>query len=251
MSGSAKLRDGESGTAGFSSTNVIITALGGQVSPGVNMCRVNYPEPRPCVLTIGTHYLGGRPPGVNGQEAAEYAAGDPNLTSINGGNGFVEVIYGSGACTQRLVMDLRPGTYQLPPIMQATITATPWFNTGFIASPVNVDAALCEGSVSCGSRPTYTVYVPLTGGVPASTQIPDKARYYDAWAYVTALGAGKPVLSVYDGGGGFAGAPSLIRDYTSGVWAPPYPGTCFQSRGSLTIASTVTCSAWIQFELDF
>jgi len=248
---SSKLRDGESGSVVFDASNTPITALAAQVSPGVNICRVNYPEPTACVLTIGTHYLGGHPPGINGQESQDLAAGDPDLLSINGGNGFAEVVYGSGACTQRLVMDLRPGTYQLPPIMQASLVGTLWYNTSFIASPISVDAAFCQGAVPCGSRPTYTVYVPLTAATPATTRIPDKARYYDAWVYVTGLGAGQPVLSVYDSGGGSSGPPSIIRDYTTGIWAPPYPASCFQSRGILTLVSTVTCKAWIQFDLDF
>jgi hypothetical protein len=248
---SSKLRDGESGTVVFNSDNTPITAVAAQVSPGVNICRVNYAAPTPCVLTIGTHFLGGRPPGVNGQESQDLAAGDPDLVGINGGNGFAEVVYGAGSCTQRLVMDLRSGTYQLPPITQASLVGTLWYNSSFIASPISVDGAFCEGSVSCGSRPTYTVRVPLLAAVGVVTQIPDKARYLDAWAYVTALGAGKPVLSVYDTGAGGSGVPSLVRDYTTGIWAPPYPAACFQPRGSVTVISTVDCTAYVQFELDF
>lgn len=245
-----KLRDGESGRAEFTSSNVTITAVEGQVPPGINLCRVNYPEPTPCVLTIGTHYMDGVAPGVNGQQALELGAGDPSLigqAAVN--SGFVEVSYGSGACVQRLVMDLRPGSYQLPPIMQATVTARPWFNAGTFTVPFAVEATLCEGSTPCGSRPTYTVYAPLTAATPDTTRVPDKARTVDAWVYAVALGAGKPVLSIYDAG--LSGFPSLVRDYTSGVWAPPYPAPCFSSGSNITMVSTVTCSAWVQFELDF
>lgn len=246
----ARLMDGDSGKLEFTSSNVSITAVEGQVGQGLQLCRANYAEPTPCVLTIGTHYTDGAAPGVNGQQAYELGVGDPTLVGqalVN--SGFVEVVYGSGACTQRLVMDLRPGSYQLPPCMQVTVSAKPWFNAGTFVVPVQVEATISAGSAPCGSRPTYTVYMPLSANSADSTKVPDKARTVDAWVYAVALGAGKPVLSVYDPG--LSGFPSLVRDYTTGIWAPPYPAPCFGSGSNITMISTVACSAFIQWELDF
>jgi len=246
----ARLRDGESGRIEFTSATVAITAVAGQVGPGLTLARCNYDEPTPCVLSIGTHYTDGTAPGVNGQQAYELGVGDPQMPGLVGVNsGYVEVVYGSGASVQRLVMDLRPGSYQLPPVQQATVTVKPWFNAGTFIVPFSVDGALSVGAVASCSRPTYTVYVPLSANSADETRVPDKARTVDAWVYAVALGAGKPVLSVYDTG--LSGFPSLIRDYTNGVWAPPYPAPCFGSGSVLGIISTVTCSAFVQFELDF
>jgi hypothetical protein len=252
----AKLRDGETGSVAFDSTNVAVSATESQIGVGANICRVNYSEPTNCILTVASRRTTGQRAGVNGQQTQELTCGDPSFASSPDViNGFVEVTYGSGSCQQRIVMDMRPGSYQLPPCQQVTVTAKPWFTSNSVSmlNPLSFDATVAPGQGLVSRRPTYTTYYSLTGSAAVNVRVPDYACYVDCWAKVAALGAGKPVLTLYPGTGGGTsfGFPSLIRDYTSGVWAPPQPAASFGCGELMQLVSTVTCEAWVQFELAF
>lgn len=253
--------DGSSGSILINATNNTPTIFnsGDVVGAGTYVCGVDYAKPTPCVLTIGTSIVSGAKPGVQGVQSVCLPAGqsayDAGGHSSNMSMGFVEVTYGVGAGLQRLVMDMRPGTYQLPPSTQVRVSALGYYYTanGGFKQPLNFNAAIAPGYVGKGSDPTFGQFVGLLAATAVATiQVPDKARWVDCWALnVVALGAGKPVLSLYsDQETGF---PSLVRDYTSGIWAPPYEARCFGGTQSLTatIISTVACDAWIQFGLEF
>jgi hypothetical protein len=121
---------------------------------------------------------------------------------------------------------------------------------------VIVAGAIVQGVCDSPAEPTYTalVIVPVTG---VNVDVPDGARYVqlelvNADAAVI-YGAGAPVLSLR---GGDLSIPQLVRDYTTGIYCPPTPGSVgpFPTDGDplpyVELDTTVECRAALTFYLE-
>jgi hypothetical protein len=254
-----KLRQENSGALPFATlTDTSRTAapvfLDGAIGPAFGLCSADYDEPTPCVLTIGIHGAGGVAPTINGVDGLEYPAGQNTEDGFDLG-GLVEVFYGSGAAVQRIVFDLRPGTYQLPPCTQVRANVLAYYDgaNGGFGTAITVQGNIAAGHCgTAGSQPTFTIPVTLLANTSVQLLVPCKARYVDLFCgNVTAIGTGKPVVKLYSVNN--TGFPSLVRDYVLGVWSPPYEARCMNYGVSTTVTliSTVACGAFVLFVLEF
>lgn len=142
--------------------------------------------------------------------------------SMNDGDGGQLIFtYGAGACTRRLVCDLRSGSYQLPPSESARVEAlvfSGWAESGNgeIAEPfysdLTVAGAIVEGWTPAPTRMTYSTRMLLRstagGGDPPSFRYPDGARWMQLFAEVPPVGSDMPKIELRN--------PYALLDYTTG-----------------------------------
>ena len=185
------------------------------------------------------------------------AAGSP----VGNGLGRLVFTYGDGAAVQRVPCDLKSGSYQLPPSDQVTVAchvASESFEDPF-APAVNITGSIAPGIHIEPTLPTYThVIGQALANNPSPVWMPDNARDIDLWASspTSRYGAGAPVITMHDGGGGtyVNGAAQMVRDYITGVFLPPCAARAWGSvppGGSpFLVTSTVACGVVVQFTLD-
>jgi hypothetical protein len=124
---------------------------------------------------------------------------------------------------------------------------------------VTVGGAIVEGVCDAPAEPTYSV-ITIVPTSSVDVPIPDGARYFDVNLYndttTIIYGSGAPILWGGGGGGGYYAVPQLVRDYTTGVFMPPYPGALagFPTDGSplpeVTLDTNVECRAIVIFYLE-
>ncbi len=184
------------------------------------------------------------------------AGGETGLTA----NASLVVSYGSGAAQKNRICDLRSGAYLLPPSEQVRLSVLVPANSSASGFFPNVQVAACIADAAQQAAPldrmvyTYVNNSLTTAG--ANVPVPKGAREVDLWycGATYSYGSGAPVLSLNAIDlGGFA---QMVRDYTTGIWAPPYRQQVFLGAGEsettpaqLTLATTVNCAAVVQFLL--
>lgn len=155
--------------------------------------------------------------------------------------------YGSGGVARVVTMDLRSGSYQLPPCEQVRVLVT---TAPLEGGPValKISGCLVKGQHPNPTTPTYTYTNVVPVASPATVTVPDAARFVDVWVTDSQLlyGSGAPRISAY----GAIGS-QVVRDYANAIWAPPFPAALVAgSSRALTLATTVEKRCVVQFELE-
>lgn len=174
------------------------------------------------------------------------------------GTGYITVEYGAAGTTQSVRLDLRGGSYQLPPCEEVRVTVTTAVQATFLPA-LNIVGSIVPGVHPSPTVPTYTWRDEvLASGVSNNVMVPPRARTVDCWVSnddptVPIYGSGAPVLCL----AGDVMCAQVIRDYALGVWAPPYPCPMVMHTDLdtsiyklIAIASDVACVAIVQFELQ-
>lgn len=132
--------------------------------------------------------------------------------------GVVLIIdYGDMSGNHRVVADCRSGTYLLPAITFAQVYALTWAEPGTINFAFSVSAALSRATPSNPKKLSYTGAGLIEASGSRFVPVPYYAQWVDIWA------------NGWAGGIGAADAPNLLasevglyRDYTSGLFVPPF-----------------------------
>lgn len=226
--------------------------------PKTKLCGFDYPTETPVVVEVSVVLADA----LSESKDVEFCALATNQTTpgpVVTAAGQLIIEYGSGGVVQRAVLDLRSGNYQLPPCEQVRVYfETSRQESGGVLPAMNVSACLATGYHPAPSTPTYTMVnyaAPTTGW---TITIPNRAKFVDLWAAnastsANLYGAGAPVLSLI----GTRVQSQLIRDLTTGIWAPPYPVGCFaagytdgETYRTVVVDTTVICAAVVQFQLE-
>lgn len=128
--------------------------------------------------------------------------------------------------------------------------------------PSLVTAAIVPGVCDFPTEPTYTVLFTALTSAGQAFNVPAAARYLDACVTETTLtyGTGAPVLNVRGSNSDDRGIPLVVRDYSTGIFIPPYPApisgfsNATDDAGSAPSAfadTNVTCNALVTFFLEF
>jgi hypothetical protein len=78
------------------------------------LCSATFPEPRPCTVHIRCDLIASA---TRGRRSWDF----PSESVAGVATGSLVFEYGVGATLRRVVLDLRPGSYQLPPCDQVTV----------------------------------------------------------------------------------------------------------------------------------
>jgi hypothetical protein len=221
------------------------------------LCAAVFEEPTPSVVQIR---VGLAEPSSDVQRTFCFAAASNNSYSQSG-LGRLILEYGAGSTTQRVVCDLKSGSYQFPTSEQVKIScqvAATNFDRlvlGPFEPQVNVTGVIAKGTHIEPTLPTFTHLLTNTpAATPQPIAIPDNAREVDLWLTTDTTvkyGAGAPVISLLCLGAN--GAPQLVRDYAQGIFVPPYPARVWGTRDPevpLVARSTAACDMAVQFTLD-
>lgn len=251
--------EGSTGRLRFDATNVFALTPGD--SPvSLPLCKATFSVPTACVLELSVANGAGTMEGGLGQRLVDFAAGqDGAITGSDVANalGFAVITYGAGQTQNRIVMDLRSGSYQLPPCTQVDVFVSSYFYTmdaGPFAPSSLIAGAIVPGSTQQPAVPTYTVPIELAAAVAGEIVIPDGARLVDCWVRATGgtvFGVGAGVVDLYPNGSTSL-MPTVHRDFEVGSYTPPYPASVLGvHRSNLGILSTVDGVGVVQFELEF
>lgn len=181
-----------------------------------------------------------------------FIANDAQFLGATPNPSFVVMIeYGDLAGSHRVVADCRSGSYQLPAVTYARVFALQW-NAAAIALQANVFAAFSRGYYASSHPLTYTVFADVLTGGSASVNVPYYTQFVDVWAtgWVGGIGAANaPILN--------AERPvSIYRDYTTGLFVPPWGPVSYSGEMGVTDLLTVdnagpaTVRVWGQFYLS-
>lgn len=140
---------------------------------------------------------------------------------VLGGTGAIGVAliidYGDLSGNHRVVVDCRSGTYLLPAITFAQVYVLTWAEAGTINFAFAVAAALSRATPPNPKKFTYTGAGLIEAAGSRFVPVPYYAQWVDIWA------------NGWTGGIGAADAPILraelmgvYRDYTSGLFVPPF-----------------------------
>lgn len=132
--------------------------------------------------------------------------------------GLVLIVdYGDMAGRHRVCADLRSGTYVLPAVSFAQVYALAWAAAGTLNFGFQCSAAFSRSQPTNPKKLTYTCAGPLPAADNRFVRVPYYAQWVDIWAngWTGGIGAADaPILSAEELG--------LYRDYTNGLWAPPF-----------------------------
>lgn len=210
-----------------------------------------FAEATPCVLEIQVqeerntldNYL---------KQSTDYPAKSVEAAGIAG---QLILEYGSGGVVETVVMDLKNGSFQLPPCVEVrAFVSTSIDDVGTDLPPIQIAGSLVPGIHPAPAEPTFTVQHGTLTTSGYETQVPDRARFVDLWlpssGNTLKYGTGAPILFAT----GDKIFPQIVRDYTTGIYAPPYRSAmAIQSSNAeagVTIDTTVACEAVLQFVLE-
>jgi len=142
---------------------------------------------------------------------------DPPNTPADVDSGFLIFEYGDGSASRRIMTDLKSGTYQLPPSIEARVFANVYTNNTLpFLHQCQVSACLSEGWMSNPTRPVYSWMQPIGAGSSWSSFIPDGARWVQVMLGTQEVpGSGTNVLRFVGGGA------SIYMDWAGNVFVPP------------------------------
>lgn len=171
--------------------------------------------PRPIVLIV-----------VVEGDRRELPAGVTELIGTDpypeGDGGQIVLKYGAGAAARTIVMDLKPGSYQLPPCEAARCEVSAWSapNAGREAE-IKVSACFVEGVLPASpARPVYSYQVTVVGGGYGNNRqmrVPPGARWVQLCTSINTEYA-RPILRLY------APGVSILQDLDADSFAPPGGG---------------------------
>lgn len=222
------------------------TTLPNFASPGVGLCRVQSDYPVPWVVHIDAR--NGGAVATSQRMTCQFGnAYGPTMSAMEVGDtgGCLVWEYGDGAIKKRLLTDLRPGTYELPPSTWVNVSVKCYaIDSTFNASgfgQIRVTGTISPGRVSVPSQPmqSITLNLPALAALSYILAIPDGAIAIDAWAgnynVVAAVG---PIIGISGGAlSAYGGGMGLVRDYQSGVSIPPGPVPLVQTNGIVPTAA--------------
>lgn len=242
---------------GRSGSQQLIASSADDGKPGIDgtiLCSLTLTKAEEVVLEVSVTLSAGQNSIRRGFDFVSNGEGVDN----DQGNASLVIDYGSGGALQRVLIDLRNGSYQLPACEQVNVyvrVERPAEDAGSFAPPCLVQGCLSPGRHPTPSTPTYTFrrYELTSAGV--EVDIPANARWVDCWVEnstaANLYGAGAPVLSLRGSNA------QLIRDYTTGIWAPPFvqalAGMYWDGSevDPLTLDTNVTCTGVVQFIVEF
>lgn len=195
-------------------------------------------------------------------------AGNPTPTVANqiaGGIAALFITYGAGGATRTLAVDLKPGSYQFPPIDQIQVRGL-FMKTGTpLASIITQNDLLVSTDFELGTFPNparfmQSVGLPIAAAGSAQVTSPYGARWYDVWATNLVAGtpivfgaATAPVLNV-SADDSASPVPVLQRDYNAPAFWPQWgPVEMTQSANEdITISNggTNAANVWCRFWLE-
>lgn len=155
------------------------------------------------------------------RRSVELAAGlTPYKNPTNDQGGALIVTYGAGGTERRLVCDLRPGSYALPPCESARVEALVWSRSFPFAGAFSVSATFVPGSFAAPSRFTHT-YEGISarygqgstvyeGEFDAELVVPDGARWLTVWQSPMMSDTMTPLRLQFSGGS------RVVYDYAAG-----------------------------------
>jgi hypothetical protein len=221
---------------------------------GARLCSAVFTKQTPVVLEVAVKCVS-ELGGSSVTSAFDLFAVAMNAAASSMGTGQLIVEYGSGGAYERVAMDLRGGSYQLPPCEEVRVSVTTT-EVGAFLPALSIGGAITAGTHPSPTVPTYT-WRDEALATDATVGVPARARTVDCWIGNTTgaaiYGSGAPVLSLLQN----ACQPQLIRDYSLGVWAPPYPAPCVPGGEvdttvfrKVDLFTTVACEAVVQFQLE-
>lgn len=158
--------------------------------------------------------------------------------------------YGYGSVSRRIVCDLKPGSYQLPPSTQVKASVIPFVQGEGDAwnDDVLVRLAIATGHTQQPARPILTGGLSLEAAGTRNIVTPAGTRWVDCWSDVE-LGATAPIVKLL----GLNMSPLLQRDYTTGVFTPSWgPVETFGPGVTYTLVNSGSAAAycWVRFFLE-
>lgn len=202
-------------------------------------------DPQPVVMHVAADlgHAYETPPGSyieNTATQAHYFAGLPSpmgasvlsASPRNMGCAGIVLEYGAGPAVKRLVMDLKPGAYQLPPCTQVRTSLIAYRSLGASSfQTVNVSITLCgDDTIANPARPVVTAGGLVGGAVTTGFNVlsPAGARWWDVWSdmyNLTFLDATAPdLVGQFNVSAALApyGMSPLYRGYSSGLFLPSW-----------------------------
>ncbi len=238
--------EGRSGSADFNASNVLNSDL---IPQGQRLCAANFRTSTPSVVQIRVYVAEGSDYNAIGHQTLDFVAEGQAETY---GNGVLIFEYGSGITLQRVAADLKSGSYQLPPCEQVRIYAACYFGDEAIPewSPaITVFGAIAEGVHLGSSRPTYTIVGQQN--ITLNIDVPDNAREVDCYLVnLDPQATTPPAVVLTLSPDTRVGLPFLVRDYSTGVWTPPYPAQVNGSGQEFTLTASEECGVAVQFTLE-
>lgn len=132
--------------------------------------------------------------------------------------GVVLIIdYGDLTGRHRVVADLRSGTYVLPAITFAQVYALAWAEAGALNFGFSIAATLSRGQPTNPKPFTYTGAGLIEAAGTRFVPVPYYAQWVDIWANGWSGGIGDATAPILR-----AAAVGLYRDYSSGLFVPPW-----------------------------
>lgn len=172
------------------------------------MCRLEQAKPEPIALHVR----------LSEQSSPFDFQAMANFPLLAGGPGLALIVdYGDLAGRHRVVADLRSGTYQLPAVTFAQISMLQWNSLVPTAAGVLCSATLSRAPVANPKMFTFTGGGEIAAAGSAVVRVPFYAQFVDVWANGWAGGIGAanaPILR--------AETLGLYRDYTTGLFVPPW-----------------------------
>ena len=221
--------------------------------PPISLCSAVFTRPTPSVAQIRVALADPVP--TNIARVFDFPA-----QGVLTANGLGRLIfeYGAAASTQRVVCDLRSGSYALPVCEQLKISCQVASGVnGSFEPAVAVTGVIAEGTHIEPTLPTFThVIANMLSAFGVQIEIPDNARDLDVWLTYSAAaryGVGAPVIGILPSDINGNGSPVMVRDYTNGVFIPPYSARVWGTRPTtfpLIVTTTVDCALALQFTLD-
>lgn len=154
--------------------------------------------------------------------------------------------YGIGSANQKVWLDWRPGSYNVPACEWARASillwGTDWNSVG--VQSYAAAAALASGSIEGQHPPTVTAVGFLAAGVARTFRVPANARAFEVENVDDSV---TPVLTV----GSTGDTESAVRNYASGAFLPAWsPLDCPRPGELFTLVSDVDTTARLTFYLS-
>lgn len=207
------------------------------------------------------HYFAGLPDGQSPIVSPSYSQSDYGCAAL-------VLEYGAGSALRKVVMDLKPGSYQLPPCTQVKTSVLAYrgasdFTPRFV--PCSVGVTLCPGTIITNpARPVVTHGQKVQGSGPSGYNVisPGAARWWDLWwgsdGSIAPLATTAPdLLAQCSNLETVPAAGLLYRAYSSGVfmpcWGPAEFGSPENTNIQVTDGNTASVAmhlAWLRFFLE-
>lgn len=189
------------------------------------IARIESAEPKPVALQLHVSSAGG---------VFDHSLMASSLEAVGAGSVLI-VEYGDLAGRHLLAADLRSGLYQLPASSFCQVYALLW-NAAGTGAPFAIQAAgaLSHALVPSPKYFTFTAAGDIAAAASAVTTIPSFTQFLDVWANGWANGIGganAPIL--------IAERVGLYRDYTTGLFVPPWGPVSYSGDGISTDTLTV------------